>query len=418
MLADVSESFPADRGAIMGLYSVFLALGQIGGSLLGGFAAEVRGIDGILVATLVPAGDRPGAAAPAAPGRASDRRPGRRDGRPGLRLGWFGGPPTGFRRLVAGPYHPRHAAWETAREPCRRRHRLRRRSRSGPGGCPRDRRRPAHRELRLGQLPGWGRDDQRGLLDADDGAGRPVPQDGRVEPGVFKEAFEASFAAGADAIVCVTVGAALSGTNKSATLVARGRCPTARSTSSIRAHASMGRGDPGDAGHRARGHGRARRRRSPGRSRSGPTTSRPWSSSTPWSTCARAAGSAGRRRPSGPSCRSSRSSSSRTVSSPPLDRVRTRSKARARAVEHLTQRPVERMAILHTVSPDVESFRDELLAHVTGDLDPSGVSIELVGASVGPHLGPGAVGASVLRRRTGLAMTRLAYGRSCNPSAT
>lgn len=52
MLADVSESFPADRGAIMGLYSVFLALGQIGGSLLGGFAAEVRGIDGILVATL------------------------------------------------------------------------------------------------------------------------------------------------------------------------------------------------------------------------------------------------------------------------------------------------------------------------------------------------------------------------------
>ena len=53
MLADVSESFPSDRGAIMGLYSVFLALGQIGGSLLGGFAAEVRGIDGILVATLL-----------------------------------------------------------------------------------------------------------------------------------------------------------------------------------------------------------------------------------------------------------------------------------------------------------------------------------------------------------------------------
>jgi MFS family permease len=53
MLADVSESFPADRGAIMGLYSVFLALGQISGSLLGGVAAELAGIDGILVATLV-----------------------------------------------------------------------------------------------------------------------------------------------------------------------------------------------------------------------------------------------------------------------------------------------------------------------------------------------------------------------------
>lgn len=53
MLADVSESFPADRGAIMGLYSVFLALGQISGSLIGGFAAEARGIDGILIATVI-----------------------------------------------------------------------------------------------------------------------------------------------------------------------------------------------------------------------------------------------------------------------------------------------------------------------------------------------------------------------------
>ena len=40
LLADVSESFPTDRGAIMGLYSVFLALGQIVGSLVGGVAAR------------------------------------------------------------------------------------------------------------------------------------------------------------------------------------------------------------------------------------------------------------------------------------------------------------------------------------------------------------------------------------------
>ena len=53
LLADISERFPRDRGAIMGLYSVFLALGQITGSLVGGFAAEVRGIDGLLVATMV-----------------------------------------------------------------------------------------------------------------------------------------------------------------------------------------------------------------------------------------------------------------------------------------------------------------------------------------------------------------------------
>jgi MFS family permease len=51
LLADISERFPDDRGAIMGLYSVFLAVGQIIGALIGGFAAEAAGIDGMLVAT-------------------------------------------------------------------------------------------------------------------------------------------------------------------------------------------------------------------------------------------------------------------------------------------------------------------------------------------------------------------------------
>lgn len=51
LLADVSEQFPGDRGAIMGLYSVFLGVGQIGGALLGGFAAEWRGMDGLLAGT-------------------------------------------------------------------------------------------------------------------------------------------------------------------------------------------------------------------------------------------------------------------------------------------------------------------------------------------------------------------------------
>jgi MFS family permease len=53
LLADVSERFPGDRGAIMGLYSVFLAIGQIGGSLIGGVAADRGGIDGMLIATFV-----------------------------------------------------------------------------------------------------------------------------------------------------------------------------------------------------------------------------------------------------------------------------------------------------------------------------------------------------------------------------
>jgi MFS family permease len=53
LLADMSERFPSDRGAIMGLYSVFLALGQITGALIGGLAAHWLGIDGMFIATLV-----------------------------------------------------------------------------------------------------------------------------------------------------------------------------------------------------------------------------------------------------------------------------------------------------------------------------------------------------------------------------
>jgi MFS family permease len=52
LLADISESFPQDRGAVMGLYSVFLALGQIIGALVGSVAAELWAFDGILLATL------------------------------------------------------------------------------------------------------------------------------------------------------------------------------------------------------------------------------------------------------------------------------------------------------------------------------------------------------------------------------
>jgi MFS family permease len=53
LLADMSEAYPSDRGAIMGLYSVFLAIGQIVGSFIGAQAARAAGIDGILAATMV-----------------------------------------------------------------------------------------------------------------------------------------------------------------------------------------------------------------------------------------------------------------------------------------------------------------------------------------------------------------------------
>ena len=51
LLADVSEGFEEDRSAIMGLYSVFLGVGQVAGGLLGGVAGSWKGIDGLVVAT-------------------------------------------------------------------------------------------------------------------------------------------------------------------------------------------------------------------------------------------------------------------------------------------------------------------------------------------------------------------------------
>jgi DegV family protein with EDD domain len=79
-----------------------------------------------------------------------------------------------------------------------------------------------------------------------------------------------------------------------------------------------------------------------------------------------------------------------------VERVRTKGKARERMIELLCTRPMEKLVILHTVTQDVEAFRDAVVARVPGGIDPSRVSIELVGASVGPHLGPGCVGAVVL----------------------
>ncbi len=52
LLADISESHPADRGAIMGLYSVFLGIGQILGALVSGPAGDWAGIDGLLIASV------------------------------------------------------------------------------------------------------------------------------------------------------------------------------------------------------------------------------------------------------------------------------------------------------------------------------------------------------------------------------
>jgi DegV family protein with EDD domain len=78
------------------------------------------------------------------------------------------------------------------------------------------------------------------------------------------------------------------------------------------------------------------------------------------------------------------------------ERVRTRGKAREKLVELLTVRPMDRVSILHTPGSDVEEFEKELLPRIPGGIDPSKVTVDTVGPSVGPHLGPGCVGAVAL----------------------
>ena len=81
-----------------------------------------------------------------------------------------------------------------------------------------------------------------------------------------------------------------------------------------------------------------------------------------------------------------------------LDQVRTRGKARERAIDFVTSRPIERLAILDGISPDLDEFRAAVIARV-GTIDPADVETAVIGASVGPHVGPGALGAAMLYRK-------------------
>jgi fatty acid-binding protein DegV len=65
-------------------------------------------------------------------------------------------------------------------------------------------------------------------------------------------------------------------------------------------------------------------------------------------------------------------------------------------LELLTAKPLERAAILHSTNADVDEFRERFLER--SGLHPSRVQTMLIGPSVGPHLGPGCVGAVVVRK--------------------
>ena len=73
------------------------------------------------------------------------------------------------------------------------------------------------------------------------------------------------------------------------------------------------------------------------------------------------------------------------------DRPRTRGRARVRLIELLVATKPERVAILHGQADDIEAFATELAA-ATG-VPRDRMTINLIGPSVGPHVGPGAYGA-------------------------
>ncbi len=219
--------------------------------------------------------------------------------------------------------------------------------------------------------------------------GAPFPTTAAASPGDFRAAYQAAFDAGADAVVCITVSGDLSGTLKSATIGAGLLADREIRVVDSRS-ASMGHGMLAQIGAEMASAGRsaaeiaAALEETKGRidlyvaldtleylKRGG--------------------------RISG-----ARAAMGTMLSIKPIitvtdglveqaERVRTRAKARERCLELLTARPMERATVLHTTQADVEAFRVAFLER--SGLDPAVVQTRTVGPSVGPHLGPGCVGA-------------------------
>ena len=231
-------------------------------------------------------------------------------------------------------------------------------------------------------------------------ADAPFPTTAAPSPGTFRETFEACFAEGADGIVCPTIGTKLSATFQSATLAAQalpGREIHVIDTGST----SMSTGIPAllAAEMAAAGAGAAEiaatvRNRLPDVDLFVAVDTLEYLRK------------GGRLSPA-------RAAIGTVLSVKPIitvtdgivvmaEKPRTRAKARERVVELVTAWPIERLAILHTPTstPDeVGAFRDALLARIPGGLEPARISTGLIGASTGPHLGPGLMGAAFLRRR-------------------
>jgi DegV family protein with EDD domain len=230
--------------------------------------------------------------------------------------------------------------------------------------------------------------------------GTPIPTTSAPSPGDFQAAFEAAFAAGAEAIVCPTIGARLSATFQSATLAA-GAMPDREINVIDTGSTSMSTGIPALLAAELAAAG---------------------------ASAAEIAGAVRDRLPDvdllvavdtleylrkGGRLSATQAVVGSMLSVKPIitvrdglvvmaDRQRSRAKARAQVIAGIAATPVERLAILHTPTstPDeVDQFRTQLLASIPGGVDPAKVTTGLIGASTGPHLGPDLMGAAFMRAR-------------------
>jgi DegV family protein with EDD domain len=224
----------------------------------------------------------------------------------------------------------------------------------------------------------------------------PFPKTAASSPGEFKEAYEAAFAAGAEAIVSIHVAGTLSGTIKSAQ-IARDMLPDREIHVVDSLGASMAQGILARMGVEMAAEGRSAAEIAE-ILESRTSDIRIYLTLETLEYLKKGGRISGAQAAIGTLLSVKPIIRVRDGVVDTVDKVRTRTKARERMIELICERPIERLAILHTISPDVEAFRDAVLAQAPGGLDPADVTIDLVGASVGPHLGPGCVGAAILYR--------------------
>jgi len=224
--------------------------------------------------------------------------------------------------------------------------------------------------------------------------GAPQPTTAAASAGDFKAAYEGIFAGGADAIVCVTVGGKLSATLKSA-LIARDMLPDREIHVVDSDTASMGIGllallgaEMAAAGTDAAAVAAELRRRVP--------HIELYVALDTLEYLRRGGRISGARATMGTLLSVKPIVSVRDGEVVQAERVRTRSRARDRVADLLTESPVERVGLLDGPGADVAGLRAAVLARMPG-FDPDRVVIETMGPSIGPHVGPGFGGGVVLR---------------------